>query len=174
MVIQKVNTQPFLLKSIHNNMCLYTKQICPIKARKDIVCYKVVKRRKHATGEKKYRTPCMKKSIKLPATISADPPTTNWDKMWDKVRVTTLYLGNGEYKAFNEINGGWIHACNTLDDAKLWLKKNYHLFNHNKKQPFHWAIIKCVVHKGVLYYRSYDKHTLCAKELFTRKVVLQG
>ena len=150
-------------------MCLYTKQICPIKARKEIVCYKVVKRRKHATGEKKYITPCMKKPLKLHELICPSPATP-----WDKVHVTAFYLGNGEYKDFNEISGGWIHACNTLDDAKLWLKKNYHLFNHNRKQPFHWAIIKCVVHKGVLYYRSYDKHTLCAKELFTIKIVLQG
>ena len=150
-------------------MCLYTSQICPIKARKDIVCYKVVKRHKHATIEKKYKTPCMKKSIKLRTKINANPPT-----IWDKVRVAVLYMGNGEYKAFNEINGGWIHACNTLEDAKLWLKKNYHLFNHNKKQPFHWAIIECAIHKGVLYYRSFDKHTLCSKELFTRKIVLKG
>jgi len=150
-------------------MCLYTKQICPIKARKTIVCYKVVKRRKHATGEKKYRTPCMKKPLKLHGLIYPSPITS-----WDKIHEKDIYIGEGKWINVREVNGGWIHACNTLDDAKLWLKKNYHLFNHNKKQPFHWAIIECVVYKGVLYYRSFDKHTLCAKELFTRKIVLQG
>lgn len=150
-------------------MCLYTKQICPIKARKEIVCYKVVKRRKHATKEKKYMTPCMKEPLKLHSLICPSPTTP-----WDKIHKKSIYIGEGKWIAVHEVNGGWIHACNTLDDAKLWLKKNYLLFNHKRKQPFRWAIIKCVVHKGVLYYRSFDKHTLCAKELFTRKIVLKG
>lgn len=149
-------------------MCLYTKQICPIRARKKIVCYKVVIRREHA-GEKKYRTPCMEKSLRLHKLICPSPIT-----LLNKIHKRDKYIGKGKWTTIYEVNGGWIHACNTLDDAKLWLKENYHFFDHNKTQPFGWAIIECVVHKGVLYYRSFDRHTLCAKKLFTRKIVLQG
>ena len=46
-----------------------------------------------------------------------------------------IYMGKGKWINVREVNGGWIHACDTLDDAKSWLKKNHHLFNHNKKQP---------------------------------------
>ena len=140
-------------------MCLFTRQICPIKARKDIVCYKVVKRYKHKTGMRKYITPCQEMGIILYSSIKPNGP-----KMIKK------------RKRYSIIEGGYIHCCSTLEDAKRWINRNSHMFCNSQKlkRPTKWAIIKCVVHKGTLYYRSYDESELCAEEIFTRKIVLCG
>ena len=43
--------------------------------------------------------------------------------VWDKIHEKNIYMGKGKWISVREVNGGWIHACNTLDDAKLWLKR---------------------------------------------------
>lgn len=140
-------------------MCLFTRQICPIKARQDIICYKVVKRYKHRTGTEKYITPCQKMGIMLYRIIKPEGP-----KMIRKKQT------------YSVIEGGYIHCCSTIEDAKRWINRNACTFHNSKalKRPTKWAIIKCVVHKGTLYYRSFDKTELCAEEIFTRNIVLQG
>lgn len=148
-------------------MCLYTRQILPIKAQKRIIVYKVVKRYPHKTRDQKYRTPCIKKSIQLFHDYTVDGITK-------VVNTAPVYMGNGKFVQMRTVEHGYIHCCTTLDAAKTWLHKNHHLFPRNKKQPFHWGIIKCWVEPGTLYYKSYDGTQMAVKSLSTRGIQLQG
>lgn len=139
-------------------MCLYTKQICPIKARKRIIVYKVVKRYPHKTGKQKYKTPCVKEPIQLYHEYTVDGPT--------KITQSTAN--------YFVVENGYIHCCTSLDSAKNWLYKNHHLFPHNKKQPFHWGIIRCWIEPGTLYYKNYDGTQIATKKLSTRDMQLKG
>lgn len=143
-------------------MCLYTKMICPQRARKDIICYKIVKKKKHKTGDKKYRTPCQNYPIRLHQLIKAKEETIRAEKY----RGMSILL--------QEVEEGYIHCCTNVEYAKNWIKRNYRLFIHHRKQPYRWAIIRCVIHKGTLYYKSYDSNEICAKEIFTRGIELES
>lgn len=149
-------------------MCLYTRQICPIKARKRIIVYKIVKRYPHKTGKAKYKTPVMKESIQLYHEYTVDGPTkiTNYHR--------EIYMGGGLFANMFVVEHGYIHCCTSLDSAKNWLHKNYPLFPHNKKAPFHWGIIRCFIEPGTLYYKSYDGSQIATKTLLTRGMQLIG
>ena len=156
-------------------MCLYTKQICPIKARKRIVVYKVVKRYPHKTGKQKYKTPCMRESIQLYHEYTVDGPIRITKKgnlyariFYNKNRYRDMYI------EMFVIEHGYIHCCTSLDSAKNWLYKNHHLFPRNKKQPFHWGIIRCWIEPGTLYYKNYDGTQIATKKLLTRDMQLKG
>lgn len=139
--------------------------ICPQRARKDIICYKIVRKKNHKTGNKKYRTPCLNYSIKLYQLIKAKEEIIRAEKSTE-----TSILLQGLYV----VKEGYIHCCTNIEYAKGWIKRNYLLFAHNRKQPYKWAIIRCVIHKGTLYYKSNDCNEICAKEIFTRGVELES
>lgn len=146
-------------------MCLYTKMICPQKARKDIICYKIVKKKKHKTGDKKYRTPCQNYPIRFHQLIKAKEETIRAEKYTGvSILLQDLYI----------VEEGYIHCCTTIEHAKNWIKANYMLFVHNRKQPYRWAIIRCVIHKGTLYYKSHTGLEICAKQIFTRGIELES
>lgn len=139
-------------------MCLFTKQIMPIKARNYITCYKVVRRYPHRTGLNKYKTPYMRTSIQLYKEYNVNGPIKATKT------VTPMF----------SVEGGYIHCCTTLDSAKHWLKRNYHLFKHEKKVFSQYAIIKCIIPPGSLYYKNYNGTEIATKKLLTREIVLQG
>ena len=62
--------------------------ICPQRARKDIICYKVVRKRKYGTGKEKYETPCVRKGLQLYSTVEAEESII----MPKKDYSTTLYF----------------------------------------------------------------------------------
>lgn len=139
--------------------------ICPQRARKDIICYKIVKKKKHKTGDKKYRTPCQNYPIRLYQLIKAKEETIRAKKYTGiNILLQDLYI----------VREGYIHCCTNIEYAKKWIRANYMLFAHNNTQPYRWAIIRCVIHKGALYYKSNDDNEICAKEIFTRGIELES
>ena len=137
--------------------------ICPQRARKDIICYKVVRKRKYETGKEKYETPCVRKGLQLYSTVEAEESII----MPKKDYSTTLYFCHKNIRMYI-VEEGYVHCLTSIEAAKMWI--NYHLFPYNRG----WAIIKCVIPKGVLYYKSVDHTEICAKQIFTKGIELQG
>lgn len=171
-------------------MCLYTRQIMPTRARKDIVCYKIARRYPHKTGKRKYKTPCTKIGIKCFSMYTAESLSPNDQNNKIKVAITTTsirltkpadlhkYHAHPMALSMNlvvyTVSYGYIHCCTTIEDCKKWIHVNRHLFPHNKKAAFRWGIIRCIIPKGTLYYKSYDGTQICAKTLETKQVILKG
>ena len=138
--------------------------ICPQRARKDIICYKVVRKRKYGTGKEKYETPYVRKGLQLYSTVEAEESTI----MPKKDYSTTLYFYGKNINIYI-VEEGYVHCTTNVEAAKTWIKGNGRFFPHNR-----WAIIKCVIPKGVLYYKSVDHKQICAKQIFTKGIELQG
>lgn len=127
-------------------MCLYTKQICPLRARKDIVCYKVV-----VHSGRMFITPHQNYVIgdDLPRKIQiCDQKTIEAVKppSWSGYR----------YQVF----GGMFHAYAKLDCAIASLIV---------AEP-HLVIIKCIIPKGTLYYKGIIKGDICARTLILQEI----
>lgn len=129
------------MKSIQNQhknklpMCLHTKQIMPIKAKTNIVCFKVLIKHKHKTGWKKYQTPIMRVPVKMYIEMYAN--------------------GNNNlpYGPFNTVSDSFIHAFTTMEKAQEWAKSHVES----------GVIARCIIPKNTLYYISKDRDQICAK-----------
>lgn len=143
-------------------MCLRTKMICPQRARKDIICYKVVTEYKNKSGNTAYVTPFLCADIELFSTMKA------------KENIKMAYISKMEYpittkgggvmyvKRINEyiVQEGYIH-CYVHIDGAIRFK------HHNSLNSYALKIIRCIIPKGTLYYKSTDKQEICAKQIFT-------
>lgn len=122
-------------------MCLITKQILPIRARKDIVVYKVLEvHRSHVYG-KTFRTPYR----------------------WTPVTLhTTLYARGNVYKKRipsleslkYEVGRGYIHCYTSMRALR-----KYNIYGGST------TAVKCIIRKGTLYYKSYDDIEICATQV---------
>ena len=143
--------------------------ICPQRARKDIICYKVVRKRKYETGKEKYETPCVRKGLQLYSTVEAEESII----MPKKDYSTTLYFCHKNIRIYI-VEEGYVHCLTSIEDARMWIRRNFYLFPRCLDIPCEWAIIKCVIPKGVLYCKSVDHKQICAKQIFTKGIELQG
>lgn len=130
-------------------MCLYTKQICPIKARKDIVCYKYVLKADSSYGSE-YVTPIMDMPIDIGKTYKA---------MGKEKRT-----GCKKPYELSSITEGYIH-CFASKVKETVVEKT-------KKREAIGHIIECIIPKGTLYYISFDKKQIAAKEIRTIKLIV--
>ena len=161
-------------------MCLFTFQIMPIKARRQITVYKVVKR-KYKKRKPIYTTPIMKRHVYL------NQPMVDEGRKMPKDR--SFFTKKGDYvniskrprkdaKPIYTIEEGYIHCCATIDDAIRWIETNRHLFPSNGKSilkyMYNWAIIECTIEPGTLYYKSFENDQLCAKSLTPKNIVLEA
>ena len=129
-------------------MCLYTKMICPIKAKKDIVVYKVFK---PAAAEKGgFYTPVMGMHM-LPGARY-----TTYGCMSPKKCRNAL--------ALNTVTDGFFHAY-TRPTADYYTVRGR--FGHFTKH----LIVKCIIPKNTLYYKSYDATEICSRSIFVCDVV---
>ena len=124
-------------------MCLYTKQICPLRARKDIVCYKKF----HVWNF------FLKTYYKLQKITK---PKENHPTLMDDTN-TPLVI----YKLHDlsdvvryQIFGGMIHAYKT--------KPEYICTNAFTYPRIGWY--KCIIPKGTLYYVG-TNNDICAKQM---------
>ena len=120
-------------------MCLITKQICPIRARKDITVYKVLE--KNLTNTK-YITPFTRTPVVLHETLHARGK---------------LYRGKCKYPhrlLMYEIGCGYIHCYTSLDTI--------HKFHCMGKYE---VVVKCIIRKGTLYYKSHHGLQICATQV---------
>lgn len=161
-------------------MCLFTKQILPIKTHNYITVYKVVGVKRYSKhGRYRYYTPVMKKEISLYQPIVATGRKTPrylqhrylyFNKFMLQYRLLCCELKDRKPEAvIYSVEDGYIHCCSSIEYAKKWVKKNSTLFPHKK-----WAIIKCIVNPNTLYFRSFNGEELCVRSLTPREVVLHG
>lgn len=118
-------------------MCLITKQICPLRARKDIVCYKFFR---YSIDKGFMHTRYVNTKVKMP---SENNPTM-MDDSNKAIQKRACASGNTYL-----IAGGMIHA---------YIKEPL-LYDH------HVLCYKCIIPKGTLYYVSYDHSEICAKRM---------
>ncbi len=134
-------------------MCLYTKQICPLRARKDIVCYKRFKLLYGLSLFNLMITPVRSMMVRIPK----DEPTVMiaYPNSIEKLRTidTTRDRDNVRFRIY----GGMIHAFTNLEICN--------------KGSLPIAIFKCIIPKGTLYYKG-TNDDICAKKMLVVKQVI--
>lgn len=124
-------------------MCLYTKQICPLRARKDIVCYK-----KFYVWNFSIQT--------LFQFYPIVKPKENHPTLMDDTDIPLGFyrsdhcIRGSKYKIF----GGMIHAYKTKPKLVSKLTSNCSRI----------GLYKCIIPKGTLYYVGID-NDICAKKM---------
>lgn len=137
-------------------MCLKTKMIAPIRARKDIMCYKVM------VEDNKY--PLVVNIPHNPKVLVT--PYIRYEmevgKQYNIKSTTNIYKNRIRIDCWGRryIDKGFFHVYTSLKEAT---ENAYHL---------HSAIIQCIIPKGTLYYKSEDGLTMCAKSIILQKRIL--
>lgn len=123
-------------------MCLYTKQILPIRARRDITVYKEL-----IKCSKGYITPYIGVPVALHSIVNAAQKDVFLPK-----RAHKIFL---KYKIEEE----FIHCYTDRESAisQLFVSSS--------------VIVKCTIKKGTLYYRSCIHHEICAKSIEVHDIV---
>lgn len=151
-------------------MCLYTKQIMPIKARKLIKVYKVITFSKNGSYAG-YRTPCCFMPIKPWRNYTAESHhkglLPEGKCMLYKGFPTLAFHPKNIY--VNIISGGFIHTFISKEKAKEYAVElaNCRWFKRNHR----WAIMECAINVGTLYYKSYDGTEIASRSLTTLKII---
>ena len=127
-------------------MCLYTKMIAPQRAKKDIICYKLFDCPRIDRGILTWRTP-FKKYLMIMGTLHTIPE--------NEPLIPKPYYGNLPLK---RIEKGFFHAY-TIPEEALYHKTSW------------MTIIRCIIPKGTLYYKSTDKSEICAREIKLEKTI---
>lgn len=127
-------------------MCLYTKQILPIRARRDITVYKYLYL---DITTNKYLTPCQGVPVSLNSTFEA------LEKDILLPTRKSRFLGGN----ISVIEAGFIHCYTTLESA---------IHEIVSTRSF---IVKCTIKKGTLYYKAYIHHQICAKSVEIHGIV---
>lgn len=127
-------------------MCLYTKQICPLRARKDIVCYKRFELLSALKIFNVMKTPVQGTIVHIPKTgeptvMVACPDCIEKLRTIDPIRDRD----NARFRIY----GGMIHAFTKLEYCS---------------SPWPLAIFKCIIPKGTLYYKG-TLGDICAKKM---------
>lgn len=127
-------------------MCLYTKQICPLKARKDIVCYKRFEIAYFSDHFTMLRTAVRGMIVRTP---KPDEPTVMIaypENCIEKLRIISSKTG-----ARFQIYGGMIHAFPDLNIC-------------SNGTSCRIVVYKCIIPKGTLYYKGV-LDDICAKKM---------
>lgn len=143
-------------------MCLYTKQICPLRAKKDIVCYKWVE---EATApifneiktDAKYLTPFYHMPIDVGKTYTVEETKKKSTDM--SIIAANYYNARGVYK----VEDGYIHCFTKVLYAETAITFNTSAFGQH--------IIECIIPKGTLYYIEVSKKEIAAKEIHTIRLI---
>ena len=135
-------------------MCLLTKQICPIKAKKPIVVYKVLFEHKYCSSDKKFVTPWIHERTELNRLLVASG---------EKVVVRS---GIKNYRA---VGPGYIHCYTKIEDAKLTRK--YFIQKLFMRMVVKTVIAKCIIEPGTRYYKSWDGKEIAADAVFIKRIL---
>lgn len=123
-------------------MCLYTKQICPLRADKDIICYKVFT---DSFDKFHIMTPYLRKHIFKP---TKNNPTLMDDTDFNvEINNATVMYPNGRICKIKCVGYGMIHAYVNIRGI------------HGPTLRY-----KCIIPKGTLYYKGMFGD-ICAKKI---------
>lgn len=128
-------------------MCLYTNQICPLRARKDIVCYKRFESLYALRIFNLMMTSVRGYMVRIPKTNEPTVMIAYPENCIEKLR--TIDTTRDRYNARFRIYGGMIHAYTKLEYSK---------------GPWPVVIFKCIIPKGTLYYKG-TSGDICAKKM---------
>lgn len=133
-------------------MCLLTKQIMPIKAKKPIVVYKVLLEQKYCLSDNTFITP--------------------W--MYEKTGLNRLLVATGEkttaqsgIKGIRVVGSGYIHCYTNIENAKWamkYLTQNFRCFKT--------VLIKCIIEPSTRYYKSWNGEEIAADAIFIKEKIL--
>lgn len=151
-------------------MCLYTRQICPRKARKPITVYKIVY--KKANGG--LITPYKVAKIATNSVIEARgnnimPHEYYWLQRHLLAPCSSTLLNAFKRNYFEKcktVSEGYIHCYTTFDRAKEECDE----FNIGWFNP-PYCIIECIIEPGTLYYKSILGIEMCARSLTTKGII---
>lgn len=137
-------------------MGLYSRQILPRRATKDIVCYKVMYKNiyPHVVS---YHTPFQKFII----------PVTSLGKVYKAEGNYKKYYYNMVYDTmFGRICGKWRRmACVTEGYFHAFASRDYAIFNCGHSR----CVLRCVIPKDALYWIGIDD--ICATEMIFEKEI---
>lgn len=143
-------------------MCLIIETETPKRAKKDIICYKVL-RLVNNDGTETVKTPYQFSKVpkdvingKKTFTAKTDRGTTVTDKMFEQCR---RYFGD-----FGEVNKRAIHTFATKIGAKTDANSLKHYIGGK------YVIYKCIIPKDTLYYEGYFE---CKKSFASQKIVFK-
>lgn len=130
-------------------MCLYTKQILPIRARKDITCYKaVIVLKRHDV--KLFTSPFYWGHLCLGEPYVAVP----------KERLFSRQFSQILYDGIRRVEEGYIHCYIDYELAKECCASRSTAYGRPTT-----CILECIIPKGTLYFKSDDGLEVCAKEI---------
>lgn len=138
-------------------MCLYTKQILPIRAKKDITCYKALRPVPLYNADStightaRFETPVMKTPVNVPGTLIPDRCFLRFPLYRNKF--------DAFFRIYNIIDKGFIHAYTSQGEAEKYMSF-----------PF-VVIAECTIPKGTLYFISYNKTEICARYMILNHIV---
>jgi len=152
-------------------MCLTTRQLCPIKAKKPITVYKVVKEKlvEDMHGNKKYAYYSAFKNMRidLNSQVVAEGPIMPQEFYLMKAGK---YESDYYYRLSKHIGKGFIHCF-----TNIFCAKNMHasLSLYRKRFGKQFCIIECIIEPGTLYYKSSlgFNSEICARSLTTKGVI---
>jgi hypothetical protein len=169
-------------------MCLYSRAFLPRRTKTVMTVYKVVRiRKKSKKGRQSLFSPVTRTPIYLNNKITANGPKrarlTEWRYLvpgfsWlfntgtpytVRCFMPRSYSLQQETDIVYTVDAGYIHCCPDFISAYEWTKRNSGLFPHRR-----WAIVKCIVPCGTLYFENYDKTQICVRTLIPRKIVSHG
>lgn len=128
-------------------MCLLTRQICPIKAKKAIEVYKLL----------------------LVDSVINNSFLTPWTRT--KTRLNTHFIAEGDKTNVQSDNvhivgSGYIHCYTNIKNAK-YAKK--YLVPRDK--VYKTVITKCIIEPGTRYYKSWDGEEIAADSVFVKEII---
>lgn len=133
-------------------MCLLTKQICPIKARKPIVVYKVLLEQKYCLSDNEFMTPWMYEKTKLNRLLTATG------------EKTTVKSG---IKGLRVVGSGYIHCYTKIEYTKWAIK-----YTTRHSLPFKTVIVKCIIEPSTRYYKSWNGEEIAADAVFIKEKII--
>lgn len=129
-------------------MCLLTKQICPIKARKPIVVYKLL-----------WMDDAKNNSFLTPWTYTRTGLNKHLVAEGKEKDILQFF------KTLRTISRGYIHCYTKIKFAECG--KYFMPYNAVYKK----VIVKCIIEPGTRYYKSWDGEEIAADTVFIKEII---
>ena len=151
---------PFLIDNqFIIKMCLHTKQIMPLKARRDITCFKIVLSLK--SQDNFYYTPFQHMRMTIGEICCAVgpllPKPVRFLSISRPIGVSSLYC----------VEDGYIHAFTNQEEAKIYCR-----VVSKRCTNFQCYVVKCTIPKDTLYFVSARRdYEICARNIMPMELI---
>lgn len=140
-------------------MCLYTRQIMPIKARRDITCFKIVLALRRPDDF--FITPFMHMHVTIGEICCAVGPL-----LPKPVRFLSISRPTGVPSLYC-VEDGYIHVFTNEEQARGYCK-----LTSVRCTNFQCYVVKCTIPKDTLYFVSAHRdYEICARNIMPMELV---